>query len=266
MGYQQIAGAFVPSGALTVSSTQIAAFYAGLQAEFEERMEAGLLNGVESGCACSIASTTISIATGVMWVEGRRFRPAPSTVAFTAGDGADTYWVYVDPTDTTSPYQKGTSDPGAGYLVLCAVEWNGSDTLSNLVDLRPWGLLPADMVIAVPGTVATGVHAVIPVTRNLWIESVQICMSDNGADSGSTIVDVHLGADGSKGDSIFTTQDNRPTLAHDTADYTVAVSGLPDGDRLPDSGEHLVVEVDAVAGTAGADLTVTIKARVRCGG
>lgn len=249
-----------------MTATLLNAWEDGAQTEMEERMEALALNGIESGCAPSISTTNISIATGVMWIEGLRFEPAPSTVAFTAGDGANTYYIYGDPTDTGSPYKKATADPGAGYMVLCTVDWNGSDTLSNLIDLRPWGLLSADMVIAIPGTVATGVQAVIPIARNLWIESVQIAMSDNGDTSGSTTVDVHLGADGSKGDSIFTTQARRPTLAYDTADYTLGVSGVPDGDRLPDAGEHLVVEVDEVAGTAGADLTVTIKARVRCGG
>jgi hypothetical protein len=92
---------------------------------------------------------------------------------------------------------------------------------------------------------------------------VQIAMSDTGDTSGATTVDVHLGADGSKGDSVFTTQANRPSLAYDDADYTLAVSGAPDGDRKPDAGEHLVIEVDEVAGTPGADLTVTVKARLR---
>jgi hypothetical protein len=234
----------------------------GVQDEFELRSGDGLLDGVASGLTCTIDEDEIAIASGRAYVGGKRYSGAAS-VSF-AGAAAGTYHVYIDSADDEEPYKRKTATPTTGELTLCKVAWDGTDTLSDLDDAaKVRGVQPADLVVAIPGTVATGVQAVLPVTRDLWIDSVQIALSDNGSGSGSTTVDVHLGADGVKGDSIFTSQANRPSLAHDDADYSVAVSGVPDGDRQPDAGEHLVVEVDAVAGTAGADLTVVIKARLR---
>jgi hypothetical protein len=211
---------------------------------------------------CTIDGTDVAIAAGRAYVSGKRYGGG-AAVDFT-GQSSDTYYVYIDGADDGSPYQAKTSVPTSGELTLCTVDWDGVDTLSNLDEgAKVLGVQALDLAVALPGTVSTGVQAVLPVTHDLWIESVQIALSDNGGTSGATTVDVHLGADGAKGSSIFTTQANRPSLAHDAADYTLAVSDAPDGDRKPDAGEHLVVEVDEVAGAPGADLTVIIKARLR---
>lgn len=260
MAYKEIAGKFTPSSSLQVSSSQIDTFYDGLQAEVEERLEVASLNGVESGCACSIVSTTISIAAGVMWVEGRRFEPAPSTVAFSAADAADTYYIYVDPTDTSSPYKKGTSDPGAGYCVLCQVDWNGSDTLSNLVDLRPWGIEAWEYhVPSVLGAVSADTIAMIALPYNVWIDEVSGSLEVCGTGGGPTYVDVHGGAGGSEV-TIFTTQSRRLTIAHDDTDGAVYTSGVPDGITKFSAGQKLLVIVDA-ASTGAEDLAVTLKGR-----
>jgi hypothetical protein len=263
MSYEQFASKpSVSNGDALNPTTQINNPAQGMQDEFELRDGDGLLDGVVSGMACSVDGTGIDIAGGRAYVAGKRYSGSAS-VDF-IGKASDTYYVYIDGADDETPYKAKTSAPASGELTLCTVDWNGSDTLSNLDDeAKVRGVAPCDIVVAIPGTVSTGVKAAIPVTRDLWIESVQICMSDNGDTSGATTVDVHLGADGSKGDSIFTTQANRPSLAYDDADYTIAVSGKPDGDRRPDAGEHLVIEVDEIAGTAGANLTVVLKARLR---
>jgi hypothetical protein len=265
MGYQEFADKpSVANGDPLNPTTQINNPAQGIQDEFELRDGDALLDGVVSGMACTIDNTNkeIDIAPGRAYVGGKRYTGTAS-VGF-SGAAANTYYVYIDSTDDQSPYKKKTTAPVSGELTLCKVAWNGTDTLSDLDDeIKVRGVLAHDIAVFLPGTVATGEIAVVPVTRDLWIEDVRICMSDNGATSGQTTADVHLGADGAKGSSIFTTQGNRPSLPHDTADYTIAVSGRPDGDRKPDAGEHLVVEVDEVAGTAGEDLTVVIKARTR---
>jgi len=224
----------VSNGDALNPTTQINNPAQGVQDEFELRAGDGLLHGVASGMGCSIDDTEIDIAAGRAYVSGKRYSGGAS-VDFT-GKSSGTYYVYIDGADDETPYQAKTAAPTAGELALCTVDWNGSDTLSGLDDdAKVLGLQAYDLVVAVPGAVSTGVQAVVPVTRDLWIESVQIALSDNGAASGATTVDVHLGGDGSKGDSIFATQANRPSLAHDAADYTIAVSGTPDGDRKPDA-------------------------------
>jgi hypothetical protein len=262
MAYEEFANKpNVASGDALDPTAQINNPAQGLQNEFELRAADGLLDGVVSGMACSIDDTSIAVAAGRAYVAGKRYS-GNASVGF-AGRAPGTYSVYLDSADDTAPYQAKTGALSSGELLLCTVSWGGS-ALSSLNDnVKVLGVLPHDIVAALPGTVATGVQAVVPVTHDLWIEGVQISMSDNGGTSGSTTVDVHLGADGAKGDSIFATQANRPALAHDAPDYTTAASGEPDGDRKPDAGEHLVVEVDEVAGTAGADLTIVIQARLR---
>ena len=263
MSYEEFANKpSVSSGDALDPTTQINNPGQGVQDELELRDGDVLLDGVVSGMACSIDSTEIDVAAGRAYVGGKRYSGSAS-VDFT-GESSDTYYVYIDSADDTTPYKAKTSAPTSGEITLCTVDWNGSDTLSNLDDdVKVLGVLPCDIVVSIPGTVSTGVKAALPVTRDMWIESVQVCLVDTGGTSGATTVDVHLGASGSVGTTVFTTQANRPSLAYDDADYTVAAGGTPDGDRKPDAGEHLDIEVDAVAGTAGSGLTVIIKGRLR---
>jgi hypothetical protein len=259
MAYKEFDGKFVPTGATKVGSTAFDNVFDGLQAELEERMEAAGLNGIESGCALSISTTNISIATGVLWVEGRRFEPAPSTIAFTAGDGNNTYYLYVDPTDTGSPYKKSTSDPGAGYLVLGTVAWNGSDTLSSLVDYSVTGMEAWEFHAQVVGAVSADTIGFCILPFNVWIESVSASLENCGTAAGPSYIDVHGGAGGSEA-TIFTTQSRRPTIAHDGTDGAVYTSGVPDGTRKFTAGQKLLVIVDA-ASTNAADLAVVVKGR-----
>jgi len=264
MSYEEFANK--PSGTASTAvnaTTQIDDPAQGVQDEFELRGGDGFLDGVVSGMACTISTTNIAVAAGRAYVGGKRYSGG-TNVSF-VGKSADDYYVYIDSADDDTPYKAKTTAPTSGELLLCTVTWNGTDTLSALNDnVKVLGIVDASIYVDVPGTLTTGVKAVRPVPRDLWIEGVEIICVANGTTSGAVTVDVHLGADGAKGDSIFTTQGNRPTVAHDTADYTIGVSGEPDGDRKPDAGEHLVVEIDAVDGGAVADtLGVLIKARLR---
>jgi hypothetical protein len=262
MAYEEFANKpSVASGDPLDPTSQINNPAQGVQDELELRAGDALLDGVASGLACSVNGTAVDVAAGRAYVAGKRYSGGGS-VSF-VGKPSGSYSVYIDSADDGVPYKAKTSALNAGELLLATVTWDGS-ALSSLNDsVKVLGLVPFDIVAAFPGTAATGIQAVVPVTHDLWVDRVQICMSDNGDTSGATTVDVHLGADGAKGSSVFTTQAHRPSLAHDAADFTTGLSGDPDGDRTPDAGEHLVIEVDEVPGTPGADLTVVVKARLR---
>lgn len=232
----------------------------GLEAEFVLVRGDIPLDGVVSGMACTINSAQIDIASGRAYVGGKRYNGSAS-VDFT-GAAADTYYVYIDSADDTTPYNKKTTVPTSGELTLCTVVCDGADNLSSLDDnIKVTGILPYDIHIQFDGLLSTSDVRVIPVPHDLWIDEVQIICKDNGSSS-SVIADVHLGADGSSGTTIFSTQANRPSLDNAVANYTKASSGKPDGDRKPDSGEHLEVWVDDIGGD-GRDMGVTIKARLR---
>ncbi len=235
---------------------QMNAAFDGLQSEFEDRSEAAWLDGVVAGMGCSINGTGVDIAAGQAYVQGLLFNGGAS-VAFD-GAAADTYWVYVDPADTAAPYKRSTSQPGAGKLPLCCVEWDGS-SLSDLVDHRPWGLLPTCLRFTVPGAVSAATVGLAVLDRDLWIEDVRIMLADAGS-ADSTVVDVHVGDAESEPASIFTDQDRRPELDDTAADYSVATSGVPDTNRKATVGQVLRVDVDAVA-TGASSLAVVVRGR-----
>lgn len=232
----------------------------GIQAEFEDRMEACLLNGVISGMACSISSTNILIATGEAYVEGKRYSGV-GTVAF-AALGNNTYYVYVDPTDNVTPYKAKTSAPTSGELSLCIVTW-ATPTLSALVDLRQWGIVPAQFECQIVGAVTAdqiGFFSV-PLDKGFWIDGVCAWATDNGTAAGPTLIDVHAGASGSAPATIFTTQANRISIAWNAADATIYYSsGYPEANRKLAAGSLIVVEVDAAATTL-TDLSVCVFGR-----
>ena len=236
---------------------QMNAAFDGIQTEFEDRSAAAWLNGVIAGLSCSINGTAVDIASGTAYVEGLLFTGGAS-VGFDASDATGTYYIYIASGDTSSPYKKSTSQPGAGNLVLCSVNWDGS-ALSNLVDLRPWGLLPASLTFTVAGSVSVGTVAYAILDRDMWIEDVQIMLADTGS-ADSTIVDVHIGNAGAEPVSIFTDQTRRPQLDSTAANYSVATSGIPDTNRKATAGQVLRIDVDQAA-TDAAGLAVVIRGR-----
>jgi len=231
----------------------------GIQVEFEDRLEAWALNGIISGLACSISTTNILIASGECYVEGRRFS-GTGVVAF-AGAAANTWYVYIDPTAPSAPYKKAIADPGAGYLVLCSVDWNGSDTLSNLVDLAAWGIVPATLG---PYRVVGAVSAVTKIAvdtmpYNFWHHYTEMVLGTAGTVQ-DTIVDIHMGNSGAGPVTVFTTQTRRPTLAFGSAVFTRVLSGVPEANRKGTAGQVIQVDVDQVA-TGAADLAVRLVGR-----
>lgn len=229
----------------------------GIQLEFEERLDEWAQAGIISGLAASIDSADIDIASGRGYASGRRYLGGQS-ITFSGSDAADDYYVYWDA--SAEALAKSTSAPTtttAGDLVFCLVTWDGSATLSALVDLRQYGI--ERVLISswfTGGTVTTGIKQVIPIPYDCWINLVKIVMSDNGSAS-STIVDVHAGSSGSTPTTIFTTTTLRPSVGSTTANYTVEASGVPDGTRRLNAGEVLTIEVDQV-GTGSQNLGVIV--------
>lgn len=235
----------------------------GIQAEFEERMGEWALPGVMSGGATAIDGTDVTVAAIVAYAVGtgklKRYEGA-DVVSFTGGDASDTYYIYLDPTDDVTPLTKGTSAPTAGTdCCLCCVDWNGTDTLSNLVDLREWGIWPASFGFQVIGAVSADMIGPIILPWNFWIETAKAALENCGTGAGPSYIDIHAGAGGSES-TIWTTQARRITIAHDDTDGAVVEGGVPEANRKLTAGQKMLVEVDA-ASTAAADLSGIIIGR-----
>ncbi|MCD6351691.1 MAG: hypothetical protein J7M26_06195 [Armatimonadetes bacterium] len=235
---------------------QMNAAFDGLQAEFEDRSQATWLDGVVAGLACSINGSAVDIAQGQAYVAGLLFTGGAS-VDFTGAASGD-YWVYLDSADLADPYKKSTSQPGGGKLLLCQVRWDGT-SLSDLVDLRPWGLQPARLCFSVAGALSAGTVAYAVLDRNFWIEDVRIMLADTGS-AGTTTVDVHVGDAGAEPATLFSDQARRPSLDSSAAAYSVAASGAPDTNRHATAGQVVRVDVDSAA-TDAAGLAVVIRGR-----
>ena len=250
---------------VAVSGNQISAasfntYQEALQDEFDNRTSIGTVAGVISGLLASISTTNIAVAAGEGYGDGFKYAGAGS-IAFSGADAAGTYYVYWD--SSAAALAKSTTVPDTSVdILLCSVYWNGSTTLSALVDLRAWGIVPLPLLNCSwqIGTVTTGKKAqfTCPPGTSLWIDGVVIAQADNGSAS-NTIVDVHVGSSGSAPITIFTTQANRASVANDVTNWTVSYSGIPDT-RLVTAGQNVYVEVDQV-GTAAQDLSVTIYGR-----
>lgn len=108
---------------------------------------------------------------------------------------------------------------------------------------------PGDVVFKVDGSLLVLTSAAVPhlVTRDIEIEAWYIYCSDNGSAS-STIVDVNK-----NGTTVFTTQSNRPTLAHDDADNW-AISGTPEVIDFTE-GDAISIDIDQIA-TDAVDLVI----------
>lgn len=235
----------------------------GIQAEFEERLNQHVLAGVMSGLTPSIATTSIAVATGVGYGLGKKYAGGDS-ITF-VGASAGTYYVYWDA--SAEVLAKALTSAGAidtdDDILLAQVVWDGATTLSALVSLIVWGIAPMRILDWCCGasTIPTGVSICVPVAFPCFIDYVSMVQVNNGSASGS-IVDVHVGPSGGAPTTIFTTQGRRPSCSNSVTDYTVTVSGVPDGDRTLDAGDIITIEVDQV-GVAAQGLGVTIWGRLR---
>ena len=230
----------------------------GIQAELEERQDAWAVSGVISGGACTIDGTDVAVATIDAYAQGKRYQGADS-VAFSGSDAADDYYIYLDPSDDVTPLTKSTTEPTGDELLLCVVTWNGTDTLSALVDLREWGIEKASYHVQVVGAVTADTVGLIILDRDFWIETVLASLEDCGSAAGPTYIDVHAG-DGAAETTIWTTQTRRITIAHDATNGAVVEGGVPEANRKLTAGQKLLVIVDAIA-TDPVDLAVVIMGR-----
>ncbi len=259
MAYTTPTAPTTASGAKLNSTGDIITPWQALVDENELRDGDAWVDGVTSGGVCTSSGTTVTMPTTRAYVAGKRYGGA-DTVDMT-GKSANTYYGYLDSADDTTPLKVKTTAPTAGELLLFSLVWSGTAITSINTNVLVKGIVKCPTTVYFPGTVTTSSKAVIPVIDNWWVEDVQLVCVDNGTGTQATTAEVSLGANGAAGTTIFTTPGNRPTIWSTTADYTLVVSGEPDGDRNPDDGEHLTVSFGTT--DAAANVSVTINMRLR---
>jgi len=261
MSYKQFADKLTAATDEFITPAPFNAMEDGLQAEFEDRMQVQTTAGVVSGFAPTIDGTDVAIAAGEAYADGLRFA-GNSTVSFDGEDAADTWYIIIDSSAyATAPYVKTTTKPDddGADLLLAQVDWDGSTTLSNLEDLRRWGVEVAVIRCFDQATVETGTLYLLVCERDLFIEGVDPVCSDTGS-AGSTIVDVHGGTPPTAPVTIYTAQARRPYVGSDAAAYVVGTGGEPNGTRKFSKGDVLTIEVDAAA-TGAQNLGVAVRVR-----
>jgi hypothetical protein len=231
----------------------------GIQAEFEDRMEACLRNGVISGLVASISSTDIALSAGEAYCEGKRYSGA-GTVAFN-GAAANTYYVYVDPTNDAAPYQRGTTVPTSGQLTLASVVWSGS-ALSGLIDRREWGINPAYYGHYIAGSVTVGPLGFWIVPFDFWCDTIQIAVKSKPTGA-SLIVDLRYANSGATPTTCFTTTSYRPTITTGADAYVVhGNTGYIEANRKFTAGQIMAVYCDQTdSSSAAADITFCVRGR-----
>lgn len=228
----------------------------GIQAELEDRLVAASIPGVVSGLAGSISTTNIAIAAGEGYVGGQRCAGGVN-VSF-VGKSAATYYVYVDPVETVeaSAYKAKTTVPTAAELLICSVAWDGSTTLSALVDLRQWGIIPQalryDSMAAI--SAATVLRAIMD--RAYCLRTPSLIVDTCGTAAGPSLVDIHAGAVGAAA-SIWSSAGSRFSIAQDAIDGALVAGVTPNQNYKGVAGDIVEVIVDAAA-TDAAGLHVVV--------
>ena len=245
-----------------IDPTTFVAMQDGIQADLENRFLMQSHAGVYSGLDGSISTTSIAVASGEGYGDGKRYLGGES-ITF-VGAAAGIYYVYWD--SSAGALAKSLTAPDTTHdILICSVVTNGSANLSALVDLRPWGLEPLKIVQDVwqLGTPTAGIIGgfTVPLTSaGIWIDGVAMFLSDNGS-SGATIVDVNVANSGSTPATIWAAPNRRPSVDNAVANYTVKYSGVPDTSRKVTAGQNVTIEVDSVA-TGAQTLCVTIYGRM----
>lgn len=146
-----------------------------------------------------------------------------------------------DPTvddDTSTGYSKTDLwlNQATSSLFICL---DASDGAAVWLPVGSSGGAP--ILFHADGTLAVLASAAVPylVTQDLTVESWYIYCEDNGSSS-STIVDVNK-----NGTTVFTTQSNRPTLAHDDSNNW-AISGTPEVTTFTE-GDVISIDIDQIA-------------------
>jgi len=229
----------------------------GIQDELEER-RADLLDGVVSGFTLTTSGgsfDTITIAAGDGIVAGKRYT-GNDTVSM-SGKASGSYYCIIDSADDVTPYKVQTGAPASGELCLGTCGWDGSAFIAQTIagstayldnGMRVQGVQRYEIGFSFPGTLSTDLRWIIPIDSDSWIEDFHFACVSNGSVSGSVTLDLLLGADGAEGTTVFASTGRRPTITTSSSAYTIASMGNPDGDRMPDAGEHLTVAIDAIDG------------------
>ena len=243
----------VSSGDALNPTTQINNPFTGVQDMVEQTRADYGYDGIMSGMLCTFGTQTVTIPTGRAYVDGNEFDG--SVTLSLSGFASNTLSIYADGAATAAPYYAATSASlTSSQLLLASVVFNGSTITSSDATVRVRGVQDASQTIHLGESSAAGDQAIIPVKHDMWIDDTQVILA-----SGTATIDVSLGADGAVGTTIYTTQTRRPMAV---AVYTIATSGEPDGDRAPDAGEHLTIDVDSIGSTA-TNVSVTINGRRR---
>lgn len=155
-------------------------------------------------------------------------------------------------------YDAGaTATPPAGVSSFLYATYSSDGYDCLIVTLSTCGVQFARIDADVIGTVTAGVIKRTVVERDLFVESVEICVGD--ADTYETLyADVHTCAEGGSPTTIFTTQANRPNVAA-LAGTNQLASGTPNT-RIIAANSVLTIEVDGAV-TDAQDLSVVIKGR-----
>jgi hypothetical protein len=184
-------------------------------------------------------------------------------VAFTGGDAAGTWYIYLDGAETDeedSPKKTQTlaTALGADCLLLAAVTWNGSDTLSDLIDLRQWGRDANPFECFVAGALgADTIHWTWIVDKPCAIRRPKARLMTCGSGAGPTVFDILTGANGATA-SIYSDSGDRFSIAHTDTDGAVVDGAYPDQNfvlAVDDVVELLTIGTPA---TGAADLAVII--------
>lgn len=152
-----------------------------------------------------------------------------------------------------------TAPSGIASLLYATYTSDAYDSLT--VTLATRGLHQDKIEVGLAGALSAGVIAIGTFQWDFWIEAVKITVGDSGTEDDTT-VDVHVGAEGSAPQTIFSTQANRPSVASASAVYSVGTSGTPDTNRSVQAGYVYAIEIDEAA-TGAEDLGVLIYGR-RC--
>lgn len=251
-GYQDYDDQWQPSAGDSIAAATFCSMEDGIQAEFVGRTAVCPFNGVISGLEPTEDDTNdeVDIGSGEGYVEGYQIIGTAS--ASLVGESADTYYIYVDPTEANeaSAYKAKTTVPTQAELLLASVVWDGTDTLTSFTDLRQWGVMPGEVELSDTSTsdLTTGTKFRKHFKYPVCIRNTSLIIDTCGT-AGTTIVDIHTGTAGSTA-TIWSSADNRFQVGHADSDGAVVAGAIADQNYKLSADDVLEIIVDTVASSA----------------
>ncbi len=248
MAWTELLDKFAKSPGDQVAVTEHTNSADGTQAEFVERMAANPFNGVVSGMDVTQddVSYELDVASGVAYIEGYKATVAQS--ATFVGKAADDYYLYWDPTEAneSDALKLKTTIPTQSELLMAYATWDGTDTITNFVDLRQWGIMPGQIVFSDLGAMSATTVLRVVMPYPVCIRAPYLIVDTDGSGAGPTLVDIHAGTAGSTA-SIWSAAGSRFSIAHDATDGAIVTGALPDQNFKMTALQVLEIIVDAVA-------------------